>query len=174
MTNADLTKTASDKFYNYLQKHKNEMREQSLEGYYHADVVADAYKQGFSDGKKSRDRDIISKIVSKEIERFAQKSTQIYILSNRIIAFLCDHNFRIKALFISIDFKRPRVLLSVPENLLLNDEFVNLAYNKISEIREIYLKLFDEYLDIGLVSSLNLEVSLLQEDGFGYQQIFDE
>lgn len=174
MTSAEVTKTGSDLFYQYLQLHKDEMKDQSLDGYYHANVVADAYKQGFSDGKKSGEKDIISAILEKQIERFVQKSNQIYILSNRIIAYLCDNNFKVKALYISIDFKRPRVLLSIPEDLLINDEFVKTTYDKMSEIREIYLKLFDEYLDIGLVSSLNLDENLLMEDGFGYQQIFNE
>jgi hypothetical protein len=51
--------TGSELFNNYLNKFKDEVRSKSSDKYYHVDVVAEAYSQGFSDGEKSGKKEFI-------------------------------------------------------------------------------------------------------------------
>lgn len=158
----------SESFQQYLKLHNEHVKDRGSEGYYHVNVVAEAYAQGFCDGEKSGKKDIVSEIVKQEIEKFTQKANQIYILSKRIISHLNKQSYKVSSLHINLNFKRPSVIISVSDEQLNNDEFVKLAYSKMFEVKDIYTKLFGEYLDLGLVSFDNLDKNLLKEDGFGY------
>lgn len=160
----------SDLFYQYLDTCKGEVKSRSTEGYYHVDVVADAYNKGFTDGKKSGRSEFLQMIVSNEIEKFSQKANQIYILSKNVIAFLENKEFKIAGLYINLTPKRPSVIISVPNEFLNDDLFVESAYTKVHENKNIFSKLFNEPLDIGFISSDNLDENLLKEDGFGYTE----
>jgi len=169
-----ITKTGSELFQQYLTSHKDQVKDRSTEGFYHVNVVAEAYSQGFSDGEKSGKKDFISEFVKQEVEKFTDKANQIYILSKRIISFLSDKSFKVSSLHINLSFQRPSVIIAISDEQLNNDEFVKIAYSKMFEIKEIYSKLFEEYLDIGLVSSDNLDEELLKDDGFGYKENYGE
>ncbi|WP_340064804.1 hypothetical protein [Ascidiimonas aurantiaca] len=160
----------SDNFNRYLDSYKGEVQNKRSEGYYHVDVVAEAYKQGFSDGKLSGKKDFLDDIISDEIELFTQKANQIYILSKNIVSILQKNNFNANSLHINLSFNRPRVIISLPNKFLNDDNCVDLAYLQINENRKIFYKLFKENLDIGLVASDHLDENILQEDGFGYQE----
>lgn len=163
-------KSGTDKFNSYLLKYKDDAIPESMEGYYHADVVAEAYSQGFSDGKLSGKQDFIAELIKKQREVFSQKANQVYILSHNVISFLKTHNFPISSMHINLNHNCPRVILSVPSETLNNDEFVEKAYRKIFENKQIFSQLFPEILDLGLVASDNLDIELLKEDGFGYSE----
>ncbi len=158
----------SDLFYQYLDSFKGEVKSRSTEGYYHVNVVAEAYNKGFSDGKKSGKSEFLKLIVSNEIEKFSQKANQIYILSKNVISFLEERKFKVAGLYINLSPKRPSVIISVSNEFLNDDSFVEIAYSKIYENKNIFTKLFNEPLDIGFLSSDNLDEKLLKEDGFGY------
>ena len=165
---------SSDLFRDYIDKHKHEVRDSSSEQYYHVDVVADAYNQGFSDGEKSGRKDFLDALIKREVEKFTQKANQIYILSHRIIDYIKEIKFSANALYINLSPNRPSVIISIPNKDLTNDEFVKKSYTKLNEIKKIYTKLFNEYLDMGFVSSDNLDDSILHEDGFGYKEELSE
>lgn len=158
----------SQSFNKYLDNCKDKVKSKSSVGYYPANVVADAYSQGFSDGEKSGKQDIIEQIIKNEVEIFTQKANQIYILSQNVINSLKENNFIANSLHINLSYKRPSVIISFSNELLNNDIFVKRAYSKIFDNKNIYLELFNEPLDIGLVSCDNLDVDLLNDDGFGY------
>src|SRR5690554_4099279 len=162
------TPSNSELFNKYLDSCKGEVKSRSTEGYYHVDVVADAYNQGFSDGKKSGKKEFIDLIISNEVEKFTQKANQIYILSKNVISTIIQKRYAAAGLYINLTPERPSVIISIPNEFLNNDDFVKVGYSKIHENKKIYAKLFDEMLDIGFVSSDNLEEDLLKEDGFGY------
>ena len=65
------------------------------------------------------------------------------------------------------------MIISVPSSFLNNDDFVKLAYRKVHENKNIYTSLFQEYLDMGIIASDNLNENLLKEDGFGYTEIYN-
>lgn len=158
----------SDSFYKYLDTCKGEVKSRSTEGYYHVNVVAEAYSKGFSDGKKSGKNEFIKLIISKEIEKFTQKSNQIYILSKNVISLLIEKDFIVSGLHIKLDNNRPSVIISIPNEFLNNDSFVEIAYSQVHDNKNIFTKLFNEPLDIGFLSSENLDDNLLKDDGFGY------
>jgi hypothetical protein len=162
----------TDSFQDYLKKHKEDVRDRGVEGYYHVDVVAEAYSQGFCDGKNSSRKDIISELVKQQLEKFTERANQIYILSKRIISHLKDKNYSVDSLHINLTFNRPSVIIAVPEDQLNDDDFVKYSYSKLFEIKDIYSKLFNEYLDLGLITSKDLDSSLLEEDGFGYKEVY--
>lgn len=161
-------KGSSELFNQYLDSCKGQVKSRSEEGYYHVDVVAEAYSKGFSDGKKTGKEEFLKIIISNEVEKFTQKANQIYILSKNVISFLKSKEYDVTSLFINLTPNRPSVIISVSNELLNDDSFVVSAYSKIQENKKIYSKLFDEALDIGLIANDNLDVNLLKEDGFGY------
>ncbi len=169
-----VTKIGSESFHQYLKKHKAQVKDKNFDSYYPVNVVAEAYTQGFSDGEKSGKQDFISEIIKQEVEKFTQKANQIYILSKIIISYLNEKSFLVSSLHINLTFQRPSVIIAVSDKLLNNDDFVKTAYDKLFEIKNIYSKLFDEYLDVGLVASDNLDIKLLVEDGFGYKEDYSE
>ena len=59
------------------------------------------------------------------------------------------------------------------KELMVNDDFIEKAYSKIFENKIICSKLFPDSLDMGLVSSNNLDCQLLEDDGFGYTEKFN-
>lgn len=158
----------SDLFYQYLDTCKGEVKSRSTEGYYHVDVVAEAYNKGFSDGKESGKSEFLNLIVSNEVEKFTQKANQIYILSKNVISYLEEKDYKVSGLYINLSPGRPSVIISVSNEFLNDDSFVETAYSKIYENKGIFTQLFNEPLDIGFLSSDNLDEALLREDGFGY------
>lgn len=160
----------SDLFQKYLTKCKDQVKTESAENYYPVNVVAEAYSQGFSDGKISGKKDFIDQIVKIEIEKFVQKSNQIYILSKETINFLLSQNFKVCSLHINLAQQRASVVISIPNEILNDDSFVEKAYSKIFEFKAIFCKLFNEPLDIGFVGNDNLVTELLAEDGYGYTE----
>lgn len=165
---AAITTSNSDLFNKYLDNCKGEVKSRSAEGYYHVDVVAEAYSKGFSDGKQSGKTEFMELIISNEIEKFTQKANQIYILSKNFISFCEKNSYKLTALYINLDPSRPSVILSVADEYLNTDLFVEKAYSKLFEYKKIFNKLFNEHLDIGLISSNSLDEKLLKADGYGY------
>lgn len=166
------TKTGTELFGKYISKYKDQVNTESAEEYYHVDIVAEAYNQGFSDGKNSGKKDFLEAILKDKVEKFILKSNQVYILSQNLISFLSKNGFKIHSFYINPFPNCPKVILSVDDELLLNDNFVELAYTKIQENKNIFLELFSPTsLDISLVSNENLDPDLLKEDGFGYKEV---
>ena len=89
-----------------------------------------------------------------------------------MISFLKENNFLVSGLYIKLSYKCPCIIIAVPNDTLNNDDFVELAYIKLHENKGIFSKLFNEVLDIGFVSSDNLDNALLTKDGFGYSGVY--
>lgn len=162
------TSSNSDLFHNYLHSLKDEVQTNATDGYYHVNVVAEAYSKGLSDGKKLGKEEFFNTIISDEIEKFTQKANQIYILSKRTISFLKEQKFDAKGLYINLRPSRSSVIISVDNSILNDDKFVEIGYQNLFESKKIFEKLFNESLDIGFMSNDNLDENLLKEDGFGY------
>lgn len=165
-------KGGTDLFHTYLLQYKDQVREQGTDGYYHVDVVADAYNQGFADGEKSGKKDFLEQIIKGRVERFTHKANQVYILTQNLIKFLNDNKFNVDSFYLNLNPEHLKVIVSVNNELLLNDEFVEKAYTKVFEMQRIFSDLFGEYLDMGLIGSDELDVQALEEDGFGYSEEF--
>lgn len=163
----------SDLFHEYILKYKDEAKAENIDGYFHVDVVAEAYQQGFSDGEKKGKQDIVATLAKRESELFTRKANQIYILTHNIISFSKDKGYLIDSMHINLTPSFPKIVIAVSSKLLTNDEFVEQAYAKIFENKKIFSQLFPEPLDIGLVSSDTLDHGLIKEAGFGYSEIFN-
>ena len=158
----------SEKFNEYIQTCKGDVKNHSAEGYYHFDKVAEAYEKGFNDGQNVGKKTFLKSFIDKEIEKFTQKANQIYILSKKVISLIEENNYKVEALYIGLSFDKPSVIISVKNETLNNDEFTKIAYTRIFKVKEIYDELFDEVLDIGLVGSDNLDEEILKDEGFDY------
>ena len=169
---ASTVKTGTEQFTKYINKYKDQEKTESSEEYYHVNVVADAYNQGFSDGKNSGKKDFVEAIVKSKVEKFIQKANQVYILSHNLITHLNEEGYSASSLYINMYPNCPKVVLSISDEFLLDDEFVEKAYKKILENKAIFTKLFSpSSLDISLISTENLDSKLLKEDGFGYEEV---
>ena len=158
----------SKKFNQYIQTCKSEVKNHSAEGYYHFDIVAEAYEKGFDDGQHIGEKTFLKSFIEKEIEKFTQKANQIYILSKKVISLIEENNYNVEALYIGLSFDKPSVIISVKNDTLNNDEFTRIAYTRIFKVKEIYDELFNEVLDIGLVGADSLDEKLLKDEGFDY------
>lgn len=172
MSETTVKKGNSDLFLEYLNQYKEEVRSTTGNEFYHVDVVAEAYNQGFNDGSESARDEFVEQLIQKRVEEFKKKAQQVYILSSRLISFLREKGFNVEALYISPTFIAPKALIVVNEELILNDDFVFAVYPKIHEFREIFCQLFSDVLDMGIVGSEDLDTQLLKEDGFGYEEIY--
>jgi len=164
------TKTGTDLFNTYLNKFKDEVRETASDKYYHVDVVAEAYNQGFSDGEKSGKKEYVSEIIKNRIEELTQKANQVYILAYRVISHIRSNNFRVNSFYINIFHTNPQVIIAVDDKLLLDDTFVESTYLKIFEMKRIFNDLFKVTLDMGLIGSDDLDIEALTEDGYEYSE----
>jgi hypothetical protein len=172
MAQSEKVKGSSDLFQEYLNEHKDEVRANSADDYYHVNIVADAYKQGFSDGTQSAQKEFVEQLIEKRIDDFKKKAQQVYILSSKLVSVLEESGFIANALYIAPTFMAPRAIIVVPEEHVLNDDFVETTYSKIHEFREIFSKLFHDVLDLSIVGNDNLDTDLLKEDGFGYEEVY--
>jgi hypothetical protein len=164
-----------DSFNDYLDKCKNQARSEGSKQYFHVDVVAEAYSQGYEHGKEDGQSEFIESLIMDSFEKFNHKSNQIYILSKNVIEYITKElKQNVISLHINLTPNKPSVILSVPNDALLIDEFVDKAYNKVFDIRDIYKQLFDEMLDIGFVGSDHLDYNQIESDGFGYTEKYHE
>ncbi len=166
----DQTK-GTDSFLAYLSQYKDEVKKEGAKDYYHVDVVADAYTQGYEDGQQSAQKDFIDQIFQKHLEHFKQRSNQVYILTTRLVSFLKEKGFLASSFHIDISPECPRILVAVPDKYLLNDDFTVFVYSRINELRKVFVDLFGKNLDISVSSSNELDHAYLKEDGFGYSEI---
>ena len=105
-------------------------------------------------------------MIKSSVERFEEKANQVYIFIKNIISESTTNGFDVESFFLNIFEHNPRAIISVKNELLLNDEFVEFVYEKIHEIKTSFNKLFDSFLDIRLVGGENLYFDLLFANGF--------
>lgn len=159
----------STEFNNFLDTYKDNAREEMSKDYFHVNVVAEAYAQGFKDGKDSNKKSFIDNLIEKQIEDYKQRYLQAYILAKKVLDKLASINKNANSLFINVHEDNPKVIISVPDDFLLDDNIVEVAYKAVFNSQEIFRNTFDKYnLDISFVSSENLDKDLLQGDGYGY------
>jgi|SRR5690606_36038157 len=168
-----LSTRGTDQFNAYLSKYRDQARREQANNFYHVDVVADAYNKGFSDGEQKGRKEFIEDLIKNTTERFTQRANQVYILTNVAVTHLQKHGHKVNAFFINISHSNPKALIAVDGELLLNDDFVELSYSKLFELKKIFVKLFECTLDIGMVSYDNLDIDALKEDHFDYSEFIN-
>ena len=162
-----------DKFHEYLVGHQNEVSQNRFDGYYPVNVVAEAYTQGFSDGQQKGQSEFVKILRKQTLDLFKKKSQQVYILTTKVKDTLKKEGFIVDSFYIDIFATCPRVIVSVQDDLLLNEAFIQVAYKEIFSVQEIYSKVFDnDVLDMSLVGSDDLDKSCLEAEGFGYSEDF--
>lgn len=167
---SQIVKGGTELFHTYLNLYADQVKHESVEGYYHVDIVAEAYNQGFKDGNESGKKDFVEEMRKNRIEKFIQRSSQVYILTKKVVSYLNENKFCVESLHIDVLHFAPRVIISISNELLTNDDFVQLSYAKIFEMKRIFSDLFNTHLDMGLVSAAFLNKEMLAEDGFGYSE----
>lgn len=157
-------------FQNYIEHYVESAKTAETELYFHVDVVADAYSQGFADGKNIGTKEFIGSIITKHNDHLFHRATIIYSLSKLIIEDFVKKSCQPCSLFINVDDKLPSVFIAIPEKFMLDDDFITFAYSKIAEIRKLYKGTFNQMLDIALMIGENLDKELLKADGYSYQE----
>lgn len=164
-------KVGVDNFNNYLKNnaHNAESTKKS-DLYYHVNVVAEAYSEGFQKGEQSGENNFADLLVGKLKDKIYDHLTQIYVTGKAISTYFAENNYKVNKLYINTSFNKPKIIISVPEEQLLDDEFVEFAYQKIHDMKCNFNAMFRNTLDLSLVESDNLDESLLISDGFGYSE----
>jgi hypothetical protein len=158
-------------FNAYLEMHASDATTTKLtDSYFHADIVADAYKQGYIDGKKRSADEFMAEFTEKMWEKFVEKANKVYLSAKSLTDAFSSKKYSVDKIYINIFRKNPRVIVSVDETLLLDDDFVFFAYPKIYEIQQSFYSLSKCTLDISLTGAGNLDEELLKQDGFEYSE----
>jgi hypothetical protein len=158
-------------FNSYLKLHSQDAETSKISDlYYHVNVVADAYSRGYNDGEKKAKKEVMDLITKKAKERFIEKANQVYLSSKAMVGYLSQKDYGVSKFYINIFHRNPKVIIAVKDSLLLNDEFVELAYGKINEMKSSFHSLFESTLDLSLISSQDLDEDLLARDGFDYSE----
>lgn len=169
MNNMSSMHPQSTLFNNFLDSFKESAKEEISKNYFHVDVVAEAYSQGFKDGEDSNKHSFIADLVSKQIEDYKRRYLQAYILTNKVLDKLASMDKKANGLYINIHERNPKVIISVPDNYLLDDEVVEIAYEEVFKSQELFRSIFDKYnLDISFIGSENIDNNLLEGDGYDY------
>jgi hypothetical protein len=164
--------TGINLFNNYLSRHQEFSKQTKVNHfYYHVDVVADAYGQGLKDGKNIGKKDFIDKIMKSTAERFAEKANQVYILTKNTLSYIIGKGYDVNSFYINIYHNNPKVIIAVDNKYLLDDDFVEFAYSKIYDAKNTFTSIFDNTLDISLAGTENLDIELLEQDGFEYSEL---
>ena len=74
----------TESFHKYLDENKDNFKDKKVDGYYHANIVADAYSKGFTTGKTIGKNAVIEDYNNQLIEKFVRKSTQIYLDTHKL------------------------------------------------------------------------------------------
>lgn len=158
-------------FNAYLGRHASEAKATRLnDSYFHVNVVADAYNQGYIDGKKCSTDEFMDEFMEKMWEKFVEKANKVYLSAKSLTDAFSSKKYPVEKIYINIFHKNPRVIVSVDESLLLDDDFVTFAYPKIHEIQKSFYSLSKSTLDLSLVGTDGLDEELLKQDGFEYSE----
>jgi len=153
-------------FIEFMNSIRPEIEGKIRDGFVHTDLVIDAYQKGKEVGKD----EVLNNFIRQNADNFLEKALLAYYSALRVISDIKDHNFAISSMYANLFKKTPHFLLVVENELMLNDEFVELAYgliaDRISEYRAKYQHLFD----IGLVTKENLDEETLKCDGYIYYE----
>jgi hypothetical protein len=172
MTNHTTKKTSGiNQFNSYLELNSVDAKTSKISDlYYHVNVVADAYTRGYNDGEKSAKKELIEKVMQKAKEDFVEKANQVYLSSKALVSHLSAKNYSVQKIYINIFHKNPKVIVALDQSLLLNDLFVEFAYTKIHDMQCSFHSLFQNTLDLSLVSTTDLDEEILAKDGFDYSE----
>ncbi|MFN8363426.1 MAG: hypothetical protein U0T85_07490 [Cloacibacterium normanense] len=166
-------KSGMNSFNDYLLEHSVEAKKtKANELYYHINVVIDAYTKGYNDGEKSAKKEITDLIINKAKEKFIEKANQVYLSTKSLVDIFSKNGYTVEKIYLNVFHYSPKVIVSINDNLLLNDDFVEFAYSKIHDIQCSFHTLFQSTLDISLISPTDLEEKLLMQDGFEYSEEF--
>lgn len=175
MTNQiQIEKTAGLNLFNsYLTDNKHQAKDSKINDlYYHVNVVAEAYTKGFEDGENTGKKDFLDKLVQSTTEKFIEKANQVYLCTKSTLTALLKERYLVHSFYINIFHQNPKVIIVVPNEMLLNDDFVEFSYMKIHEVKCSFNSLFNSTLDMGIMGSEDLDQKMLSKDGFDYCEIF--
>lgn len=175
MTNQNISdKTPGLNLFNtYLIDNKHQAKDSKINDlYYHVNVVAEAYSKGFSDGENIGKKDILDKLVQSTTEKFIEKANQVYLCTKSTLTALLKEQYQVHSFYINIFHQNPKVIIAVPNQILLDDNFVEFSYMKIHEVKCSFNSLFNNTLDMGIMGSEDLNSELLRKDGFEYSEYF--
>lgn len=124
-------------------------------------------------GGNSKQDTHVNDLIGKQGGSFKLRCIQAYLLANRVLDVLYGVNSKASAVFINVHDGNPKVLISVPDDFLLDDFLVETAYKAALYFQGVFKKVFNNHnLDISFVGSENLDRDLFQADGYDYCEDF--
>lgn len=170
MSTKIVDKSGTELFHSYLKRNRDDARTTASNNYYHVDVVAEAFNEGFSAGEQSEKKEYVNKLIKSRVEELTQKANQVYILTNRVVSHIKKNGYSVNSFHLNIFHENPKVIISIDNQLLLNDDFIENTYKMIFEMKRIFDELFHVDLDMGLIGSSNLDLDVLTQDGYEYSE----
>lgn len=164
------TADATELFQNFISHYKEYAITEPEEHYYHADIVAEAYKQGYSDGSVKGKEEFLKDLFNKHKADLLLKATTAYTYSKILIDYFLTLNCSPCSLYINVSTVTPSVFIAIPLDFMVDDEFLNKAYSKILDMANNYRTLFNNVLDIVLLPGEDLDTELLFSDGYTYNE----
>lgn len=159
-------------FHEFIRTKQDESTSQKQDNFYSVDVVADAYSQGFKDG--ANDPIEFKKQLKKlAIERFINKSNNIYVIVSDYIKHLKNSGINVSNLYGNFTHRGVSILISIPNEQLLDDDLNTIAYQKLYEISKSYTKENNEFLDVSLISDSNIDAESILKNGYTFTEMYE-
>src|SRR5690606_6510294 len=102
--------------------------------------------------------------------KFVEKANQVYLSAKALVNHLSAKDYKVNKIYINIFHKSPKDIVALDGQMLLNDDFVEFTYTKIHEMQCYFHSLFQNTLDLSLISTTDLDEVLLAKDGFDYSE----
>ncbi|QCO45774.1 MULTISPECIES: hypothetical protein [Elizabethkingia] len=126
------------------------------DNYFHIDVVTEAFVAGEKHGKEE--------FIKTFTEEFKNQSVNTFLFTQNLVNKLMKMNYKVHKFFINpIQFKS---IIGVDNSLLLNDDFVDIAYSEATMLENNFNDLYDNLFEIGFIGIDNIKIDKIYSDGY--------
>jgi len=132
------------------------------DGYFHFDVVADAFVKG----AEHKEKELREKWVAERLNRMTAFAQTII----RVVGFVEENGYSAKHLFMSGDQDLLQAIITVPSEDHDKDDFIDKVYGLVSKIEIENQKERNIPIDISFLDhSDTIDRRLLKDDGYTFQ-----
>jgi hypothetical protein len=155
-----------DKFLRFIATKTDEAVFSPKEGYFPFSVIADAFEKGTEHGE----------------EAFKQKVRDLYVKNieialdaiGKLLSCIEENNYKVNKLYLNHSISQSLVLIGVDEALIYDENFINIAYSKASEIQSSTSVEKEANIEIGFIDTTDIDEDLVLHEGYTFSYDFNK